>query len=558
MKKIVQILSLFFSFQIAPLYSTLPSLANQLIDTSSLFDLFRYALTFQNRDEGNRLLEEAIQLFIQEIDPDQAASYWKELEYNSKDGVKQLFLQAIEALIEEKTLFHEKTAATPQLVQKSSWNHYLTITKKIENRSLGLFKTTSKYNPAIFLSSHDRIDLARALAIEMENESQPYSVTEVALDILAVDVMRKKRVASSNESAIDLFNELLFTNLRIRFPPNAQSDQEIDQFSDIHEIMLSKRGVCLGVSSMYVALLQRIGIPYTIYTPPGHIFISTKDEYHGQKYERIIETTARGIHIPLQRYLDSRIAFLLKRTTLEIVGMVLMNSAAKELQERRFQKATDLYRRAKLYTYHDRNTLSTFLSFALLANGEARESKKEALISITEEPISSYDGNPLAFDLVFSRLQQDGLELFIRANSLKEENFSEKIGLQEEIEKYLDKTPSNQWSISLAYLFIEMALTSGKTKKAFKTLKECHSQWLFTKKSFFMGVPQLILLAKISYEESNIPQAVSYAKEAFYLAEKKRNILDKRELVFIPKELKELLCALEYKSPGALDSEILF
>ena len=88
--------------------------------------------------------------------------------------------------------------------------------------------------------------------------------------------------------------------MRFRFPPHSLHAKDIDIYTFLPSVLDGRRGVCLGVSILYLCLAQRLGLDLEIITPPGHIYV----RYQSPEGEMInIETTARGIDIPSERYL---------------------------------------------------------------------------------------------------------------------------------------------------------------------------------------------------------------------------------------------------------------
>ena len=87
----------------------------------------------------------------------------------------------------------------------------------------------------------------------------------------------------------------------------------------------SRRGVCLGVSILYLCLAQRLGVELEAITPPGHIYV----RHVAPDGEIVnIETTARGIDVPSEMYLGMETRKLQKRDIRQVIGLAFMNQAA--------------------------------------------------------------------------------------------------------------------------------------------------------------------------------------------------------------------------------------
>ncbi len=550
------------------------SIASKLINRSSPYDLFRYALAYQNTSEGNDAFNKAVTLFLEVSGGKESFVLWESIDGSMKHNVKALLTDAMNILLSDENTLISQSHQMGTKYDINTWNTYLQLTKCFRNRSLQGFSQNKLEN--ILALSPQEIDVARAIRVEYfshhlstSNDCTPYSLSEVTLDILAADVLAKSTI-TPQESHIELINNILFDDLRIRFPPKKSSEEHIDKFTNIEEVLSSKRGVCLGVSVMYIAILQRLGQTCNIYTPPGHIFLSSEEQKNGTTYERVIETTARGIHIPLDRYLDTRVVILPKRDISEVVGMVLMNDASRCLREQRFQDAIYLYERASQYIRLEKANLLTFTSFTLFMLNRKREAQKIAMSSLEQETLDSYDGNPLAYDIAFSLLDTEGAVIFMKALQNDSKVLDPSL-FQNEISKYLEKLPQHKQPYTLRYLLADVSLASGNSKTAEHTLTASYDEWNRLRKkgekAQFMGLPYLIMLSEISLERSNIPRAIEYATVAFEFAQQKQKdfVQNQKEhfanhfsLPKLPSELSYLLLSLSNKSPGSLDEKITF
>ena len=140
---------------------------------------------------------------------------------------------------------------------------------------------------------------------------------------------------------INTINWYLFDELRLRFPPHSLYSEEIDLYTFLPSVLDSRRGVCLGVSTLYLCLAQRLNLNLEIVTPPGHIFV----RYNGGEIN--IETTARGIHIPTEHYLSVHTRSLQERNIKEVVGLTFFNQASALWQAGKLKEAITAYERAQ-------------------------------------------------------------------------------------------------------------------------------------------------------------------------------------------------------------------
>ena len=85
-----------------------------------------------------------------------------------------------------------------------------------------------------------------------------------------------------------------------------------------------------------------------------------------------IETTARGIDVPSERYLSVDTKTLQKRNLHEVIGLAFMNQAAVFWQKEDHQKALSLYEKAKPFFKND-YLLQLFLGLNYLFIGKEKE-----------------------------------------------------------------------------------------------------------------------------------------------------------------------------------------
>ncbi|MDB6081358.1 MAG: hypothetical protein JWO53_630 [Chlamydiia bacterium] len=272
-----------------------------------------------------------------------------------------------------------------------------TIATHLPNRQLKGYTSD-----AIESLSEDEIDLGHALfLLNLGNDRKKARSYEALLDLMALQVLAKiPKNATANEK-INEINRLIFYEMGFRFPPHSIHEEAIDEFTFLPSILESRRGVCLGVSTLYLALAQRVGLQLDIYTPPGHIFIS----HNG----RNIETTMRGVHIHFDEYLNINTKKLKKRSLKEVPGMVYMNQASIFLGTGRWQEAAATYEKALRFMKDDRQIKELLGStyFILGEQGKAIKLLQEAAKQPDSETISS---DHLAEDIVQGRVSKDALQ----------------------------------------------------------------------------------------------------------------------------------------------------
>jgi tetratricopeptide (TPR) repeat protein len=191
----------------------------------------------------------------------------------------------------------------------------------------------------------EEIDLARGLLLAQGLSMEQIEAYERCLDLMALQVRARLPEQPSELDKLQALSTFIFVDQRFRFPPKSRMNIQIDQWTMLSEVLDSRRGVCLGVSQLYLCLAQRLDLPLEIITPPGHIYVRWAAD--GQHWN--IETTAHGIHLPTHHYLGLTTKSLRPRDLKEVIGMSLYNAAAVPLHQGECEKAVALYRQAERY-----------------------------------------------------------------------------------------------------------------------------------------------------------------------------------------------------------------
>jgi regulator of sirC expression with transglutaminase-like and TPR domain len=284
--------------------------------------------------------------------------------------------------------------------------------------------------------SSDEIDLAHALFLlqfpNTKDGLMQRRMYEAALDLMALQVLARITFEATPQDKIKALNHFIFFEMGFRFPPHSQHEQAIDRYTFLPSVLESRRGVCLGVSIVYLSLAQRLNLPLEIVTPPGHIFVRYKD----YETEINIETTLRGVHIPSDEYLGINEKRLKTPPLKEVMGMVYMNEASIFLQNAEWQKAAQGYENAIKYMPTD-NTIKELLGCSYLFLG-----KKNEAIKLFEEVIRNPDNDDiskdtLAIDIVSGKVTPDALKvIFMRQNETRKSIVAKKLALIETCKKH--------------------------------------------------------------------------------------------------------------------------
>jgi regulator of sirC expression with transglutaminase-like and TPR domain len=202
------------------------------------------------------------------------------------------------------------------------------------------------------LSLEDReVDVARTLFLyQFDNNLEKVLAYEASLDLMTLEILAKLPKNRTIKQTLEAMHQLIYFEMGFRFPPHSLWAKDVDTFTFLPSVMDDRYGVCLGVSILYISLGQRLGLPFCIYTPPGHIFLQAVLE---DDTKVNIETTARGIHIPMEEYLGINQLYLEKRSLKETFGMALMNDAAAFWEKENHEKALNIYQKALPFMPYD-------------------------------------------------------------------------------------------------------------------------------------------------------------------------------------------------------------
>lgn len=247
--------------------------------------------------------------------------------------------------------------------------------KNLKNRNL---KGFGIWDPKeLVLLPVQEIDLARALFLsEMEQDSadvrQKVRSYEAHIDLMALQILARLSDHATAKEKIRAINDYVFGEMRFRFPPHSLYAKDIDVYTLLPSVLDRRRGVCLGVSILYLCLAQRLDLPLEAITPPGHIYVRHFDPETKEIIN--IETTARGIDPPSEVYLGIETSKLEERSIREVIGLALMNQASVSWHKKDFQKTIQLYERARTFLPDD-YLLNSFLAYSYLFHGRIEDGK---------------------------------------------------------------------------------------------------------------------------------------------------------------------------------------
>ena len=267
---------------------------------------------------------------------------------------------------------------------------------------------------------------------------------------MALQILSYLSPRAAPAEKIKTINAFIFEEMGFRFPPHSLYAKAIDYYTFLPSVLDSHRGVCLGVSILYLCLAQRLGLPLEMITPPGHIYIRYKDENQIIN----IETTARGIHLDCEEYLSVNTRALQERTLREVIGMTHFNQASLYWQEGDYEKALAAYEKAQPYMSDD-PLVKEFMGYALLLTGN--KEKGEALLKEIQGILPDYavTKGTMAEDYLLGNVDAEGIKVIFMPVEEERQSLLDK---KEALEKILEKWPRFQiWKIKSSHDMVTTA-----------------------------------------------------------------------------------------------------
>jgi tetratricopeptide (TPR) repeat protein len=297
------------------------------------------------------------------------------------------------------------------------------------------------------------IDLARGLFLSQFGPDririQSY---EALIDLMALQILVRLPKNSSSEEKITAINAFIFDEMGFRFPPHSLYAKDIDLYTFLPSVLDSRRGVCLGVSILYLCLAQRLAVPLEMITPPGHIYV----RYCMDDKVVNIETTARGIHIDSEEYLSVNNRSLQKRTIREVIGMAHFNQASVHWQNGEYEKALQAYQKAEPYMRDD-PLLKELMGYIFILTGN-RE-KGEKLIWEIKDVIPDYTivKNTMAEDYLQGQVDASGIGvIFKKVDEDRQSILAKKQAIEQTLERY-PRFRSGILSLAITWLQLHRA-----------------------------------------------------------------------------------------------------
>lgn len=278
------------------------------------------------------------------------------------------------------------------------------------------------------------VDLSRGLLLsEIGDNLTKIRSYEALIDLMALQIRARLPAEATPQVKIRVINDFIFGEMGFRFPPHSSHAKDIDLYTFLPSVLDSRRGVCLGVSILYICLAQRLNLPLEMITPPGHIYIRHRNE----DAEVNIETTARGVHINSKEYLSIETHALQQRTIKEVIGLTYINQASVFCRQEDYEAALKTYMTAKKYLPDDK-LLIELMGYTYLFAGKVEEGI--AHLKQVEHHIPEYaiTGNSTIEDYLNGVVDSEGIRMLFKD---VDENRSSLITKREALEKVLKQYP---------------------------------------------------------------------------------------------------------------------
>lgn len=420
------------------------------LDPLSIQEQFAFYHLYPSSDLGKKALQQAWTLLTGTEIPDQKFSSLI---------LPDLDVQGIVSLITRQPF------DSPIQLTEHQLEAIETFGNRLSNRKLPGHRVWTKED--LDRLPPEDIDLGRGLLLNQFEDSADFKKElrqyEATLDLMALQILARLPPAPTFLQKIDAINTFIFHEMQFRFPPHSLYPGRIDLYTLLPSVIDGRRGVCLGVSILYLCLAQRLDLPLEIVTPPGHIYL----RFHDKDHLINIETTARGINVPSEMYLGINTRKLPQRTMREVLGMAYFNHASVAWNDKDYKTAISLYKKSAVYQ-EDYFYLKTFFGLSLLLHGD----KKEALNLLEEvaytPPDEAVSKDTFIEDYLNGKVDIKGLKtIFLPVDETRESILKK----QKKLQKTLQKCPEFRAGLfQLAITHLQL----NQLSDAFKTLQKYH------------------------------------------------------------------------------------
>lgn len=418
------------------------------LDPQSIAQLFAFYRLYPESSQGKEALSDAWELMHKHRNTRQTI--------DGKLALPAMEIDGVIALVNKEPFEAEVSLSEEEL------NLIESLADHLANRELLGHRVWTKKD-LFSLPTHE-VDLSRALLLyQYEEDSLKIRTIEATLDLIALQILARLPKGASDEEKLREISHFIFHEKRFRFPPHSLWAKDIDTYTFLPSVLDSRKGVCLGVSILYLAIAERLDLPLEIITPPGHIFI----RYHKGETNINIETTARGIDLPDRVYLGINTRKLQERNKKEVIGLALINQASVSWHKGEHETTVSLYEQALPYLPED-PLLKMLLGYNYLFVGKEALGKKllEEIRFHTFDHAISKDTTPE--DYLLGKVDAEGIQTIFQHVDETRHSILEK---QAQLKKVLKKHPNFRDGIlQLAITYLQL----GRGQEALETLSRYH------------------------------------------------------------------------------------
>ncbi len=422
------------------------SAAYSTLDPTSISQNFAFYELYPETKEGHLALRRAWDLL--KVSDDTAPIYLPEIQISSLINVINRKDEEIN-LSENELIFIES------------------LGKHLHNRKLSGHKVWTR--DEVLALAPEEIDLCRGLFIEQYGESKEAAkktrMYEAMIDLMTLQILGRLNEDATPLEKIYAINNYIFHEMGFRFPPHSLHAKDIDEYTFLPSVIDSRKGVCLGVSILYLCIAQRLDLELEAVTPPGHIYVRYVKE-NGDHYN--IETTARGINVPTERYLGVETRDLQLRTMKEVIGLAFINQASVNWMKKKHETAVTLYEKALAYMPND-YLLKQLLGYNYLLSGRKEEGRKMLESTQDETPEFSVSKDTMKTDFLSGKTDVEGIDaVFMHVDETRKSILEKQKRLQEVVKKY---PLFRAGLLQLAGTYLQL----GREKEAYPILEVYHA-----------------------------------------------------------------------------------
>lgn len=448
----VSIFALFVSGEAAEISDQKVRMLYNSLDPYSISQHLAFYELYAHKQEGQQALQHAWQLLSGQRLPSHSPFNLKELPFT--ESALNSIVMLINKPIDQKS---------PVIKSED-----LQIINRLSNRlaHLHLKGYTAQSEKDVLSLPTEEIDLARGLFLSQFGPDIPkIQAYEAMIDLMALQILARLPDQATPEAKIRAINQFIFEEMGFRFPPHSLYAKDIDLYTFLPSVLDSRRGVCLGVSILYLCLAQRLALPLEMITPPGHIYV----RYRTPQTTLNIETTARGIHLDSEEYLSVETKALQQRTIKEVIGLAHFNQAAAFIQQGDYVSALNAYQKAEPYLQND-PLLKEFLGYSYLFVGNRQWG--ERLLNEVKDYVPDYAivKNTIAEDYLNGEVDASSIQVLFKQVDEDRQSILVKKQLLEEILKRYPRFRAGILQLAVAWIQLHRAGEALEVLKYYHTV----------------------------------------------------------------------------------------